>query len=54
MFNNCKHRKGTINGICFDCGCPLHESQLKYLPEWREKLLKEDEQKLAMKISTSL
>lgn len=23
MFNNCKHKMGYINGLCFTCGCPL-------------------------------
>lgn len=27
---NCKHRRGTVNGICIDCEMPIKPYQLKF------------------------
>lgn len=39
---NCKHRKGTICGLCFDCGQPIHSTQLKYSEELRRLISKNE------------
>jgi len=39
---NCKHRKGTVNGVCFQCLLPIKLKQLKYSKDLERMLTKEE------------